>query len=172
MLGAIFIASGARTLANPDPLVPRAKRVTDRIGPLLERADPRLPRSPRTLTQINAAMQLGGGLLLATGRATRPAATLLAGTVIPTTIAGHPFWTYHDAAERHNQRVQFMKNLGLLGGLLLAAADTQGQPGLRWRAGRFVADRRRGVRRTARTARREARIAVQAASVGRRLPRR
>jgi uncharacterized membrane protein YphA (DoxX/SURF4 family) len=170
MLGAIFIASGARTLANPDPLVPRAKRVTDRIGPLLERTDPRLPSSPRALTQINAAVQLGGGLLLATGHLTRPAAAVLAGTVIPTTIAGHSFWTYDDPAERHSQRIHFMKNLGLLGGLLLAAADTEGQPSLRWRAGRFVAGRRRDVRRTARIARREARIAVKAAHVGRRLP--
>ena len=127
MLGAIFVASGARALANPDPLVPKAKRVTDRVAPLLEKADPRLPTDARTLVQLNGAAQLGGGLLLATGRLTRPAAAVLAGTLIPTTVAGHPFWTFDDPAERRGQQIHFLKNLGLLGGLLLAAADTAGQ---------------------------------------------
>jgi putative oxidoreductase len=178
MLGAIFVASGARELANPEMFVPRAKRVTDRIAPVLEKTDPRLPTSPRTLVQLNGAIQFGGGLLLASGHATRPAAAVLAGSLVPTTIAGHPFWAYEDAVERRAQRVNFMKNVGLLGGLLLAAADTEGRPGLRWRAERFLADRRRGAKRaawaakrTARTARREARIAVKATEVGRRLAR-
>jgi uncharacterized membrane protein YphA (DoxX/SURF4 family) len=170
MLSAVFVASGARALASPESLVPRAKRVTDRITPLLERTDPRLPTSPRTLVQINGAMQLGGALLMATGRATRPAAAILAGTLIPTTVAGHPFWAYDDPVERRGQQLHFLKNVGLLGGLLLAAADTEGQPSVRWRAARFVDDRRRGVRRTARTAKRETRIAVRAANLGRRLP--
>jgi putative oxidoreductase len=169
MLSAIFVASGARALTAPESLVPEAKRVTDRVGPLLEKADPRLPTSPRTLVQLNGAVQLGGGLLMATGRLTRPAAAVLAGTLVPTTVAGHPFWTYDDPEERRGQQVHFLKNVGLLGGLLLAAADTEGRPSLRWRAARFVDDRRRGARRTARTARREARIAVRAAHVGRRL---
>ena len=37
-----------------------------------------------------------------------------------------------------------MKNLGLLGGLLLAAVDTEGRPGLRWRAGHAIDDATRG----------------------------
>jgi hypothetical protein len=34
------------------------------------------------------------------------------------------------------QRVQFFKNLSMLGGLLLAAADTEGRPSMSWRAHR------------------------------------
>lgn len=170
MLSAIFVAGGARAVAAPESLVPTAKRVTDRVAPLLEKADPRLPTSPRTLVQLTGAMQLGGGLLLATGRLARPAAAVLAGTLIPTTVAGHPFWACDDPTERRGQQVHFLKNVGLLGGLLLAAADTEGRPSLRWRAARLMDDTRRGARRTAHTARREARIAVRAANVGRRLP--
>src|SRR5215211_7200194 len=88
LLGATFVSSGARALANPDALVPRAKRVTDRVTPLLERTDPRLPTDARTLVQLNAGAQLVGGLLLATGRLPRPAAGLLAGSLVPTTFAG------------------------------------------------------------------------------------
>jgi uncharacterized membrane protein YphA (DoxX/SURF4 family) len=141
MLSAIFITSGVRGLANPETLVPGAKRVTDRITPLLENVDPRLPTDPHTLIQLNAAAQLVGGLLLATGRATRPAAALLAGTMIPTTLARHSFWTEEDPAVRREQQIHFLKNVGLIGGLLLAAADTEGRPSVGWRVRHAVRTR-------------------------------
>ncbi|GFJ90620.1 hypothetical protein Prum_042620 [Phytohabitans rumicis] len=128
LLSGIFVASGARALADPEQLVPRAKVVTDRVAPLLERVDPRIPTEARTLVQLNGAMQVAGGLLLATGHFTRAAAAVLAGTMVPTTLAGHPFWTYEDPAERRVHQVQFLKNLGLVGGLLFAAVDTRGVP--------------------------------------------
>ncbi|HET8660096.1 MAG TPA: DoxX family protein [Micromonosporaceae bacterium] len=159
LLGATFVSSGARALANPDALVPQAKRVTDRVTPLLERTDPRLPTDARTLVQLNAGVQLVGGLLLATGRLPRPAAGLLAGSLVPATLAGHPFWVEQDPGRRQAQRLYFLKNLGLLGGLLFAAADRQGRPSLGWRA-----------RHAVRTVRRETRLARGAARLGRRLP--
>ncbi|WP_020522172.1 DoxX family membrane protein [Catelliglobosispora koreensis] len=170
LLSGIFLASGARALAFPERLVPQAKRVTDRVAPLLEKADERLPTDPKTLVRINGAVQLGCGFLLATGLLSRPAAAVLAASLVPTTIAGHPFWEYEDEAARYQQQVHFLKNLGLLGGLLLAAADTEGQPGLRWRAAHLLDHQRRAINRTARTARREARLAVRAAKAGRHLP--
>jgi uncharacterized membrane protein YphA (DoxX/SURF4 family) len=170
LLGVIFVSNGARTLANPDPLAARVKPFTDRIGPTLEKVSPRLPTDARGLVRLNAAIELTGGLLLATGRLTRPAAAALAGSLIPTTIAGHPFWAAGTPAERRAEEVHFMKNLGLLGGLLLAAADTEGRPGLRWRTSHAVGHTQRSVRRVARTARREAKIATVAAGAARRLP--
>jgi uncharacterized membrane protein YphA (DoxX/SURF4 family) len=170
MLGAVFIASGARSFANPDRHVLRAKLVTDRLGPALEKVDPRLPTDARALVKLNGATQLVAGLLLATGHLRRPAAAVLAGTLIPTTVAGHPFWAFDSAAERREQRLHFGKNLGLLGGLLLAVADTEGRPGLGWRTSHAVDRTQRTVRRAARTARREAKIAVVAAGAARRLP--
>src|SRR4051812_24971068 len=170
LLSGVFVYGGMRALADPEKLVPRAKRVTDRVTPLLEKADPRLPTDPRTWVRINGATQVAGGLLLATGHLTRPAAALLAGTLVPTTLAGHPFWEAETTTDRRMHETQFLKNLGLLGGLLLAAADTEGKPGLRWRTGRLIRDARRSARRTVRTARREARIAKRAAVAGRHLP--
>jgi uncharacterized membrane protein YphA (DoxX/SURF4 family) len=177
LLGALFVTSGARTLARPDAMVPRAKLVTDRLGPALERVSPRVPTDPRSLVLLNAAAQVAGGLLLVRGRFSRPAAAVLAGSLVPTTLAGHPFWTYGDATERRAQQVQFMKNMGLLGGLLLAAADTQGRPGLRWRTTHAVGHTRRSIsraarttRRAAHTARREAKLAAVVAGAARRLP--
>ena len=169
LLSAIFVASGARAVANPTPMVDRARTVTDRVAPLLERTDPRLPSDPATLVRINGVVQLTAGLMLATGRATRPAALALAATLVPTTLAGHRFWE-HRGAERAMHQNQFMKNLGLLGGLLLAAADTEGRPGMRYRAEYFVDRRQRGVKRAVKTAKREAKIAAASAAMARRLP--
>jgi uncharacterized membrane protein YphA (DoxX/SURF4 family) len=170
LLGAIFVTGGTQALANPEQLIPPAKRVTDRVVPLLEKIHPRLPTDARSLVRLTGATQLVGGLLLVTGHLTRPAAAMLAGSLIPTTLAGHPFWTADDPVRRRGMQEHFFKNVGLLGGLLLALADTQGQPSLRWRTGHFIDDRRRAVRRTTQTVRREARIAVRAANAGRRLP--
>ncbi|HEY8533372.1 MAG TPA: DoxX family protein [Micromonospora sp.] len=170
MLSAVFVLSGARAIANPDPLVPRARRVTDRIEPWLRKIAPTAPTDARTLVQINGAAQLLGGVMLATGLASRPAALLLAGSVVPTTLAGHPYWSFTDAEERRMHQIHFLKNVGLLGGLLLAAVDTQGRPSLRWRANHAITKGTRSVRRAVRSVRRDARIAVRSAAAARRLP--
>ena len=92
--------------------------------------------SPEQLVRANAATHLVGGLALATGRFPRLAALALAGSLVPTTYVGHPFWAAPDGAAKQQQQVHFLKNLGLLGGLLLAAADTGGRESLPHAAGR------------------------------------
>jgi putative oxidoreductase len=170
MLSGIFVISGARAMTNPEPLASRAKPVTDRVAPLLAKANPRIPTDAASLVRVNGAVQFVAGLLLATGHLTRPAAAALAGTLVPTTLAGHPYWTIDDPTERAAQRTHFLKNLGMFGGLLLAAADTQGRPGLGWRTSHAVGTGRRSVRRAVRTARRDTRIAMKSAAAARRLP--
>src|SRR4051812_5037603 len=92
MLSAIFVVSGVRILLNPDSKVDTARRVTDRVGPLLEKVDPRIPSDARTLVRVKAATDVVAGLALATGHFSRPAAAALAAGLVPTTLAGHPFW--------------------------------------------------------------------------------
>jgi putative oxidoreductase len=169
MLASIFVISGIRTLMNPDSKSETAKRVTDRVGPLIEKIDPRLPSDTRSLVQVKAAVDVGAGLLLATGRLTRPAALALALNLVPTTLAGHPFWAM-PKPERSGHETHLLKNLGLMGGLLLAAADTQGKPGLTYRTGHAVDRSQRRVKRAVRTARREAKIATLSAAAARKLP--
>jgi putative oxidoreductase len=71
----------------------------------------------------NAAVQVLGGTLLALGRAPRLSALALAGSLIPTTLAGHAYWTIEDPAARKQQRIQFHKNLAMIGGLMFAVLD-------------------------------------------------
>ena len=78
---------------------------------------------------------------------------------MPTTAAGHRFWEEQDPAERAQQRVHFFKNVSMFGGLIIAAGDTEGQPGVAWRTRRAAKDARREARHLARSARREAALA-------------
>lgn len=95
---------------------------------------PRLTEDPERLVRINGAVQVGAGVMLATGRFPRVAALALAGSLVPTTLAGHAWWKEEDPNRRADQRTQFIKNLSLLGGLLIAAADTHGKPSVAYRS--------------------------------------
>ena len=131
MLAAVFISGGIETLRNPQPRVKRAEPVAPPVGRALG-----LTEDTEQLVKINAAVQIAGGLLLAIGRLPRLAATALAGSLVPTTAAGHRFWEESDPAQRAQQQIHFFKNVGLLGGLILAAVDTEGAPSVAWRARR------------------------------------
>ena len=74
---------------------------------------------------------------------------MLAATLVPTTAAGHRFWEEQDPAERAQQRIHFFKNVSMLGGLIIAAGDTEGQPGVVWRTRRVAKDARREARHLA-----------------------
>jgi len=69
------------------------------------------------MAPLGAAVEFFGGLALIVGIGTRYAAALLVVFVIVATLISHRFWEFQDAA-RATQRVQFMKNLAIDGGLL------------------------------------------------------
>ncbi len=140
MLAAVFVNSGVDVLRRPGPRVEIAAPVATKVAEPLP-----LPSDPEQLVKINAGVQLVAGLLLALGRFPRLAATALAGSLVPTTLAGHRFWEQDDPAKRSQQQVHFLKNVGLLGGLVLAALDTEGAPSLGWRARRAARRARRKV---------------------------
>ena len=160
MLASIFVVQGFNKLRNPDSVAARAKPVVDRLTPTLEKFAPQVPTDARALVRISGAVDLGAGVMLATGTFPRTASLVLATSLLPSTAVGHPFWQSDgDPAERANQRVHFLKNIGLGGGLLVASVDTEGRPGLGWRARRAAVD----ARRVARTAKREAKLTARAA---------
>ena len=159
MLASIFVVGAATALKNSSGTAAKADPVTSRLVPLAKKAGIPLPEDPETLVKINAAVQIGAGLALATGRAPRLSAAVLAASLIPTTAAGHRFWELEDPAQRTQQKLHFFKNVSLVGGLVIAAGDTEGKPGVAWRARHGVRDARREAKRLAHDARREAKLA-------------
>jgi uncharacterized membrane protein YphA (DoxX/SURF4 family) len=63
-----------------------------------------------------------GGTALVVNVLPRIAALGLVASLVPTTLAGHPFWKHEEAGARTAQRIQLLKNVGLVGGLLTVAA--------------------------------------------------
>jgi putative oxidoreductase len=86
-----------------------------------------LPADDALVVRANGAVQAGAGALLAVGIQPRLSALALAGSLVPTTLAGHPFWAFDDPAQRKQQQIQFTKNLAMLGGLLYAVAGGPGR---------------------------------------------
>ena len=163
LLASMFVVGAVNAIKNSEGHAIKAKPVTDKLVPLLEKAVPQLPipHDPETLVKVNAGAQLLAGLGLATGRAPRISGAVLAGSLIPTTFAGHRFWEESDPTTRAAQRIHFFKNISMLGGLLLASVDTEGRPGVAWRAKRAASDVRREAKHLRKTARLEAKLAAK-----------
>jgi putative oxidoreductase len=159
MLASMFIVGGIDSVRNAGQKAGAAEPVTEKLVPLLQRVVPQLPSDPASLVRINGVAQIAAGLGLASGKAPRLSALVLAATLVPTTAAGHRFWEKSDPGERAQQRVHFFKNVSMLGGLIIASGDTEGQPGLVWRTRRVAKDARREAKHLARSARREATLA-------------
>jgi putative oxidoreductase len=109
-LAAMFITGGADALLDPGA---RASKAAE-LG---------VPLEPELAVRVNGATMLVAGVALALGVWPRLAAATLAGALVPTTLAGHPYWREADPAIRRQQRIHFFKNVGLFGGTLLVLAD-------------------------------------------------
>jgi uncharacterized membrane protein YphA (DoxX/SURF4 family) len=149
MLASMFVAGGFDALQDPAAKVgtaePIALPVARRISWLTEDTE--------DLVRINGAVQVAAGCMLAAGILPRLSAMALAASIVPTTAAGHRFWEEEEPDLRKQQRTHFLKNVGLLGGLLLAVVDTEAKPGVMWRTKHGVGDARRAVRAQSRNAR-------------------
>lgn len=139
MLASYFVVSGLKAVRDPESLVPAAEPLVDTVVPQLQRFAPEqvgdlVPTDAKTWVRINGVLELAGGVALATGKGRRLGAALLALSLVPTTIGKYPFWRSSDPAERAAARDHFLKNVSLLGGVLIASRDTEGKPSLGYRA--------------------------------------
>src|SRR6476646_3688464 len=136
LLSVAFIGQGVDALRNPKPAADAARPALDGMRQLPDPIGPNVPSNAETFARANAAVQIGGGLLLATGKLPRLASAALAFTVIPGSVGGHMFWNESDPHRKADERRAFMTDLSLLGGLIIAAVDTEGKPSLGWRGRR------------------------------------
>lgn len=109
LLASMFIYGGAGAFSEP------GKRVE-----LVAQSG--IPNA-RQATILNGAIMVIGGTALAAGIFPKLAATVLIGSLIPTTFVGHSFWQHDDPGNRAVNQIQFFKNASMLGGLLLVLAD-------------------------------------------------
>ena len=108
LLGAIFIVSGIAKLTD----------TATTAGYMTAQGIPQA----HALAIFAGICELAGGIALATGFLSRLAALGLFLFLIPTTLIFHNFWAL-DGANAKLQMVNFMKNLSIMGGLLLLWAQ-------------------------------------------------
>lgn len=112
LLGSIFVLSGFKKLMAFAGLV---ASITGKGLPL-----------PEVLAVLTIAIELGAGLLLVIGWKARWAAFLIFLFTIPVTVVFHNFWAMEGAQAAMNQ-TQFLKNLSIMGGMLMVAAFGPGR---------------------------------------------
>jgi uncharacterized membrane protein YphA (DoxX/SURF4 family) len=122
LLGAAFISSGLEAIKDVDRRASRAQSYGI--------------SQPVNATQALAVAQIGGGALLALNRFPRLTSMVLALTVVPVAATGHAFWSEKDGETKAAQRSLFARDLGLLGGLLIASIETGGRESVPHRAAR------------------------------------
>jgi putative oxidoreductase len=154
LLASTFVAGGVDGLLKPGRRVPRADDLVDQAKGTVAAIE---GMSTEDLVRINGGIQVGAGALLALDRMPRLSSVALAGSLVTETAALHRFWEAPEDQKREQQTL-FFKNLSLLGGLIIAAVDTEGRPGFGWRA-RHRADH---AGKAARRRKREAKVAAKA----------
>ena len=105
LMSGIFVYGGYEALRHPGPRVQKAEK----LG----------LASPEMMVRANGAAMIAGGVALGLGWKPKLTALGLAAALVPTTIAGHRFWEERDPKGRSMQLTQFLKNLAILGGLLV-----------------------------------------------------
>lgn len=107
LMGALFVVAGARSFM----FFAGSAGYFARLG---------FP-APEAMTWLAIVVEVFGGLLLIIGWRTRLMAWLLAVFVVVATVMAHRFWEFPEA-QFSNQLNHFLKNLAIIGGLLMVAA--------------------------------------------------
>jgi putative oxidoreductase len=91
---------------------------------------------PSVLVPLSGLLALAGTLSIVLGFRARIGALLLLLFLIPVSLMMHDFWNLTDPQMQMQHRIQFMKNVSLMGGTLLIAYFGAGPLSLDARAGR------------------------------------
>lgn len=116
LIGTTFGVSGYGAVRDPKGRATVAAPTLDKLREIVP-----LPKDDALLVQINGGAQVAAGATLGLGIFPRLSALILAGSLAITTYAGHEFWKVEHPEQRNAQKIHFLKNLAMLGGLLVIA---------------------------------------------------
>jgi putative oxidoreductase len=111
LIGALFVTAGIR----------KAMTIAMTAGYLTKLGFP----GGEMAAYLAVLIEIGGGVLLIIGWQARLMAWLLTLFTLVATFAAHRFWEF-DAAQYNNQLNHFLKNLAIVGGLLMLASHGPG----------------------------------------------
>lgn len=112
LISGIFVTGGTGAVKEPGPRSAVVQKFMKKFDIELDETE------AATLVKLNGAAMVAGGTLLSLGWFPRLAAVGLIASLVPTTVAGHPFWEDDEEPKRTMNKVQFYKNLAIIGGLV------------------------------------------------------
>ena len=77
---------------------------------------------------LTITVQVVGGICLFIGYRVRLVAFLLAGLVLVISLVMHDFWNFYEGGDQAHELQNFIKNIGIMAGLLLIAGTTPTKP--------------------------------------------
>jgi putative oxidoreductase len=116
LLASWFVYGGVRAALEPQKGAEAARPV---VEPLLREASIDVPLE--TLVKAHGIATAATAAVLALSKSPRTAGVALTGLAAITVASATPFWRMEEGPEREAALEQFMKNLSLLGGAMLAA---------------------------------------------------
>lgn len=117
LLASWFVYAGVESILEPET---RAKRSAPVVEPVLEEIG-LTDVSTEDLVKAHGLATVAAATTLALSRSPRTSAVALAGLAAVTVAAGRPFWLETDEDKRKAELEQFLKNVALLGGVLVAS---------------------------------------------------
>lgn len=144
LIASSFVLSGVDRLRNAGATAPQLKPVLASVTKVVPSAAA-VTGNEKLVGQVLGATQVGAALLLGIGRFSRVAALLLAVTTTVNTLVDYRSADASTPEGKKDRRSQLLKNLSLIGTVLLATVDTNGRPGIAWRAEHLAMDARKNA---------------------------
>jgi len=161
MLATAFVAGGVTRLR-------RTEETAEALRPYLDKLQKAVPSAAalagreRLVARGLGGIQMGAAVLLGIGRFSRCAALLLSATASVNACVEFTSADTSTPEARARRRSVLLRDVSLIGGVLLAAVDTAGNPSLAWRAGHLGHEARRNAKGLTRTAKKELKKAEKA----------
>lgn len=151
MLAGYFVVNGVKALKDPASYAAEQERFASTVIPMVRKAAPdqvadAVPQDTQTLARITGGLQVAGGLGMISGKGRRLGAGFIALSMVPQLVGFTAKGLTPE--EKTLARNDLLKNVALLGGALIAAGDTEGRPGIAWRAHDSAAKLSRNVGHT------------------------
>jgi uncharacterized membrane protein YphA (DoxX/SURF4 family) len=144
MIASSFVFSGVDRLRNAGATAPQLKPVLASITKVVPSAAA-VTGNEKLVGQVLGATQVGAALLLGIGRFSRVAALLLTATATINALVDYRSADSSTKEGKKARRSQLIKNLSLIGAVLLATVDTNGRPGIAWRAEHLALDAKKNA---------------------------
>ena len=154
LLATGYIAGGVEAFRNSSAAAEKLEPVVKSLEGLVPQLRP-VTANRAQLAQGIAAAQVAAASLLAISKFPRLSSSVLLGTTAINTYVEFQNADSSDKQAKTSRRAHAMKNLSLVGAVMIASVDTAGNPSLVWRASHLAGDVRKSAAKVSKDTRKK-----------------